>query len=217
MSVVRQAPERVLIDGAAGAVEILIDVPPAAPGFSCVGIALIAHPHPLFGGTFENKVVQTLARVFTELGYAAIRPNFRGAGASAGVHDEGRGETEDTLRVIDYARGRFGALPVALAGFSFGSYVLTRVAKRMTQDGFAPERMVLVGTSVGRSAAETVPADTIVIHGENDETVPLAEVLNWARPQELPVIVIPGADHFFHRRLHLIRNIVSSMWAKRGV
>ena len=216
MSVIRRAPERVLIDGAAGAIETLVDLPSMKPESSCAGIALIAHPHPLFGGTFDNKVVQTLARAFTELGYATLRPNFRGVGASQGAHDEGRGETDDMLSVIDYARGRFGARPVALAGFSFGSYVQTRVAKRMAADGVEPERMVLVGTSVGRSAAETVPADTIVIHGENDETVPLAEVFDWARPQDLPVIVIPGADHFFHRRLHLIRNIVSSMWAKRN-
>jgi alpha/beta superfamily hydrolase len=199
----RPASERLLLAGAAGNIETVIDFPEAAAR----GIALVAHPHPLFGGTLDNKVAQALARVFAELGYVALRPNFRGVGASAGVHDEGRGETEDMLAVLDYARQRFGDMPVALAGFSFGAFVQTRVCKRVT-----PERMVLVGTSVTRSAAETVPADTILIHGELDETVPLAEVMAWALPQELPVIVIPGADHFFHRRLHIIRYIVSSMW-----
>jgi alpha/beta superfamily hydrolase len=199
----RPASERVLVEGAAGAIETVVDFPEQTPR----GIALVAHPHPLFGGSLDNKVAQTLARVFYEMGYAALRPNFRGVGASAGVHDEGRGETDDLLKVLDYARTRFGDLPVALAGFSFGAYVQTRVAKLA-----APERMVLVGTSVSRSSPETVPANTILIHGELDETVPLAEVMAWALPQELPVVVIPGADHFFHRRLHIIRNIVSSMW-----
>ena len=203
----RPAPERVLIEGAAGNIEAAVDFPAAPPR----GIALVAHPHPLFGGSLDNKVAQTLARVFAELGYAALRPNFRGVGASAGVHDEGRGETDDMLAVLDYGRARFGDLPVALAGFSFGAFVQTRVAKRI-----AAERMVLVGAAVGRSAAETVPADTILIHGELDETVPLANVLGWARPQDLPVTVIPGADHFFHRRLHVIRSVVLSHdWSRR--
>jgi hypothetical protein len=196
-----------LLEGAAGNIETVIDFPDAA----LRGIALVAHPHPLFGGTLDNKVAQALARVFAELGYATLRPNFRGVGASSGVHDEGRGETDDMLAVLTYARQRFGDIPVALAGFSFGAFVQTRVATRI-----APERMVLVGTSVNRSAAETVPADTILIHGQLDETVPLAEVMAWALPQELPVVVIPGADHFFHRRLHIIRNIVSSMWRPRA-
>jgi alpha/beta superfamily hydrolase len=199
----RPAQERVLIDGAAGAIETVLDIPGDPRG-----IALVAHPHPLHGGTLDNKVAQSLARAFAELGYVALRPNFRGVGASEGVHDEGRGETDDMLAVLAYAQDRFGNLPVALGGFSFGAFVQTRVAKRCTV-----QRMVLVGTAVGRFAAETVPPHTVVIHGEVDETVPLADVFDWARPQELPVIVIPGADHFFHRRLHLIRNIVTSMFA----
>jgi uncharacterized protein len=199
----RPAQERLLLEGPAGNIETAIDFPEAEPR----GIALVAHPHPLFGGALDNKVAQTLARVFYEMGYIALRPNFRGVGASAGVHDEGRGEVDDMVSVLDYARGRFGELPVALAGFSFGAFVQTRVAKLVR-----PERMALVGTSVTRSAPETVPPDTILIHGELDETVPLAEVMAWALPQELPVVVIPGADHFFHRRLHIIRNIISSMW-----
>lgn len=199
----RMAPERVLIEGVAGNIETVIDFPANPPR----GVALVAHPHPLYGGSLDNKVTQTLARVFAEMDYAALRPNFRGVGASQGVHDAGLGETDDMMIVLDHAKTRFGDIPVALAGFSFGAFVQTRVAKRIE-----PERMVLVGTSVSRSSPETVPANTILIHGELDETVPLAEVLAWALPQELPVIVIPGADHFFHRRLHIIRNIVSSMW-----
>jgi alpha/beta superfamily hydrolase len=204
------AQERVLLDGAAGAIETVIDHPDApAPR----GIALIAHPHPLYGGTLDNKVAQTLARVFTELDYIAVRPNFRGVGASEGAHDHGNGEADDMVAVVAQVRQRFGALPVALAGFSFGAFVQTHVAKQV-----APERLVLIGLAAGLVAAgrsyalDTVPADTILIHGEKDETVPLANVLDWARPQDLPVVVVPGADHFFHRRLHIIRGIIKGQW-----
>jgi alpha/beta superfamily hydrolase len=195
--------ERTFIDGGAGKIETVVDRPEKAPR----GVALVAHPHPLYGGTLDNKVVQTLAKTFVELGYASLRPNFRGVGASEGEHDEGKGETEDLLSVVAYARKTFGELPLILAGFSFGAVVQTQVAKRA-----APDRMVLVGVAVGRFASETVPADSIVIHGEQDQTVPLDKVLDWARPQELPVVVIPGTDHFFHLRLHLIKNIVKGSW-----
>jgi len=197
------------------AVEDLARRPTVLPGDrdQRTGIALVAHPHPLFGGALDNKVAQTLAKTFTELGYVAIRPNFRGVGASEGVHDHGIGETDDLIAVIDWAQGRFGPRPVALAGFSFGAYVQTRVAQRVK-----PERMALVGVPDGLVTggrtyqAERVPADTIVIHGELDETAPLPNTLAWARPQELPVVVVPGADHFFHRKLHLIKNIIKGAW-----
>ena len=156
----------------------------------------------------DNKVVQTLARAFVELGYTAWRPNFRGAGASEGSHDEGRGEVEDLAAVIEYLEVE---KPV-LAGFSFGAAIQTRLAQRLVKEGNAPARMVLVGVAVRYAEAAPVPADTIVIHGEVDTTVPLADVLAWARPQDLPVTVVPGADHFFHRRLHILRAIVQNAW-----
>ena len=196
------AVERVFVDGGAGKIETVVDRPSDARG-----AALVAHPHPLYGGTLDNKVVQTLAKTFVELGYVSLRPNFRGVGQSEGEHDEGIGETEDMLRVVAYAKETFGELPLVLAGFSFGAAVQTQVA-RSTK----PHRVVLVGVAIGRFPSETVPSDSIVIHGERDETVPLATVLDWARPQELPVVVVPGADHFFHLRLHLIKSIVKNSW-----
>jgi alpha/beta superfamily hydrolase len=166
-------------------------------------VALIAHPHPLFGGTLDNKVVQTLARAFVELGYQSWRPNFRGVGATEGVHDEGRGELEDLKAIL----ASIQSAKLVLAGFSFGAAVQAQLAQQV-----AAERMVLVGLAVTRLAIPPVQPDTLVIHGENDTTVPLAAVLDWARPQDLPVILVPGADHFFHRKLHILRGIVQSNW-----
>ena len=195
--------ETVLIPGAAGDIETDIsepDVGNATPR----GIALIAHPNPVQGGTKDNKVVTTLARAFNALGYVAVRPNFRGVGASAGTHDSGIGEADDLLVVADYAQKLYKNKILILAGFSFGSFVQTRVAKRM-----ACERMVLVGPAVNRFATETVPENTLVIHGELDDVVPLAAVFDWARPQNLPIVVVPGGEHFFHGRLHLLAQIIT--------
>ena len=196
--------ERVLIDGAAGAIETVIAVPQPPPR----GIALVTHPHPLQGGTLDNKVTVTLAKTFFALGYVAVRFNFRGVGASAGSFDEGNGETDDALIVLEYVRARFGVqLPIALAGFSFGSFVQTRVAQRV-----APVGMVLVGPAVKRFAVAPVPKNTIVIHGEIDDVVPLADVFAWARPQALPIVVFPGCGHFFHGRLPQLARVVTSCW-----
>ena len=212
--------EKFTLTGAAGAIEALRDQPSLDGGLSAPrGVAVITHPHPLFGGTNDNKVVHTLASTFIRLGYAALRPNFRGVGASAGVHDDGGGETDDMLAVLDEARRIFGELPVVLAGFSFGAYVQTRVAQTLAESGQAAQRLVLVGTAAGhvegarQYATRAVAKDTLVIHGAADTTVPLANVLAWAEPLELPVVVVPGADHFFHRRLHLIRDIILRAWS----
>jgi len=201
------------VAGHAGAIETKVESPPEPRG-----IALVCHPHPLFGGTNQNKVVHTLASTFIQLGYAVLRPNFRGVGASEGLHDDGRGETEDMLLVLDEARHIFGELPVVLAGFSFGAYVQTRVAASLADAGQPAQRLVLVGTAAGHVegarhySTRAVPKDTLVIHGSADTTVSLANVLAWAEPLELPVVVIPGADHFFHRRLHLIRDVILRAW-----
>jgi alpha/beta superfamily hydrolase len=196
----RASTRRELIAGPAGKIECAVDEP---GGRASRGIALVTHPHPLFGGTLDNKVTQTLARAFVELGYTAWRPNFRGVGESEGTHDEGRGEVEDLAAVLEYAH----ADKPVLAGFSFGAAVETKLAQFVK-----PERMALVGVAVKHLEAMPVPADTIVIHGEEDATVLLSDVLAWAKPQDLPVVVVPGADHFFHRRLHILRAIIANNW-----
>jgi alpha/beta superfamily hydrolase len=199
-----KSTERFVVDGPAGALEIVINAPAASPA----GIALVAHPLPTEGGTLDNKVVYTLAKTFFALGYAAVRFNFRGVGKSSGTFDEGNGETDDALAALADAKKRFGnAQPIVLAGFSFGSFVQTRVAHRVKA-----ERIVLIAPAVNRFPAERVPSDTIVVHGEEDDVVPLADVLAWARPQELPITVFPGCGHFFHGRLPQLQRIVAGQW-----
>jgi len=193
----RASTRRELVAGPAGKLECAVDAPQGARR----GAALIAHPHPQFGGTLDNKVVQTLARALVELGYETWRPNFRGIGASEGAFDDGNGEVEDLLAVFNQVGFS------VLAGFSFGAAMQARLATQVKV-----ERLVLVGVAVGNFEVPPVPANTLVIHGEQDTTVPLAAVLDWARPQELPVVLVPGADHYFHRRLHLLRAIVHANW-----
>jgi len=195
----RASTRREFVAGPAGKLECAVDEP-AGPAR---GAALVAHPHPQFGGTLDNKVVQTLAKAFVELGYETWRPNFRGIGASEGAYDNGRGEEDDLLAVYE----KISREKTVLAGFSFGAAMQARLALRVKA-----ERLVLVGVAAGNFDLPAVPADTLVIHGERDETVPLAAVLDWARPQELPVILVPGADHFFHRKLHVLRAIVVAGW-----
>jgi hypothetical protein len=193
----RASTRRSFVAGPAGGIECAIDSPDAPAR----GKALVAHPHPLFGGTLDNKVVQTLARAFVDLGYEAWRPNFRGVGASEGRFDEGMGEVEDLATVLEFMQTD----SFILAGFSFGAAMQAMLATRVK-----PERVVLVGLAVTSFAVPPVPAGTLLIHGEQDETIPLAAVLDWARPQELPVVLVPGADHFFHRKLQVLRGIVAA-------
>ena len=194
--------QRLKIAGPAGDIEAALDVPAAAPR----GLAVVCHPHPQHGGTMDNKVVQTLARAFVQLGYAALRFNFRGVGASAGSWAQGPGEIDDALAVV--ARQRAPGQPLMLAGFSFGAYVASHVAARLAAAGTPVERLVLVGPAASRFDMPAVPAGTLVLHGEADDVVPLAAVFDWARPQSLPVTVIPGAGHFFHGQLPLLKSLV---------
>jgi len=200
------------IDGPVGKIECALDQPDA--GTPVRGIALVAHPHPLFGGTMDNKVAQTLARTLVQLGYVTYRSNFRGVGATDGEHDNGIGEQDDLLALLDHMRAQpqHAQMPLVLAGFSFGTFVLSHVAKRFVDAGGAIERMVFVGTAASRWEVAPVPDSTLVIHGELDDTVPILSVFEWARPQELPVVVIPGAEHFLHRKLHVLKRIIVDAW-----
>ena len=194
------------VQGAVGAIEVAIDLP--ASGAASKGFAVIAHPHPLFGGSLDNKVVQTLARAFTQCGWTAVRFNFRGIGGTQGVHDEGRGELDDMLAVVTHLSPTG---PLCLAGFSFGAFVTTHAFDKL-HTARPIDKLVLVGTSVVRSAAAPIAASehfkAIVIHGEVDDTVELSAVLGWARPQSLPVTVVPGGGHFFHGQLPLLKSLV---------
>jgi alpha/beta superfamily hydrolase len=202
----KASTRRISLAGAAGAIEVAVDEP---AGNTLRGVAVISHPHPLFGGSMDNKVVQTLARAFVQCGWRAVRFNFRGVGASAGVHDNGAGELQDLLAVIEHQSPE-GVL--ALAGFSFGAFVTSHAIAQLW-----PQRplhkLVLVGTAASRFAVAPLAAElherTLVVHGEVDDTVPLADVLDWARPQKLPVTVIPGVEHFFHGQLPLLRSLVA--------
>jgi hypothetical protein len=193
------------IAGPSGRIECAIDRSEAAPG----GLALVCHPHPQFGGSLDNKVVQTVARAFLQRGWSGLRFNFRGVGQSEGTWGEGEGEIDDALSVLANWRARpeFAGLPFCLAGFSFGGYVAAEVAQRMPA-GTKPRRLVLVGPSTEKQALAAVPADTVVIHGEVDDVVPLASTLAWARPQNLPVLVFPGVGHFFHGQLALLKSVI---------
>jgi len=195
--------ERYTIPGPAGKLEIALNTPDAP----LAGIALIAHPNPIEGGTLDNKVVHTLAKTFFALSHAAVRFNYRGVGASEGTFDNGNGEVDDALAALAHARERYGEVPLVLAGFSFGAFIASRVAKTAVA-----KRIVLIGPAVGRFAVDSVPADTIVVHGEQDDVVALADVFAWARPQELPITVFPGCGHFFHGRLPQLSRVIAGMW-----
>ena len=186
--------------GPAGHLEGVVHMPQDLPRV----IAVVAHPLPTMGGTMENKVAVTLARTFAELGCVVLRFNFRGVGASEGEFTGGEGEEQDMIAVARYAQEQFGEeLPLLLSGFSFGGYVAARAARQLQ-----PQHLVLAAPAVGRFAMPAVSPDTLVIHGEHDDVVPLADALDWARPQHLPIVVLPQAEHFFHGRLTQLRAIV---------
>jgi alpha/beta superfamily hydrolase len=208
---VRPVSERRSLDGPAGHIECVIERPVGAVR----GFAFIGHPHPLYGGSLDNKVAVTLARAFLALGWVAVRPNFRGVGDSEGTHDDGRGETQDFLFLVDqvprlppWKTLAPPPVPIALAGFSFGSFVAARAAQDLAQRSRPVRSLVLVGTAAGKWPVPKVDPATLVIHGEVDATIALGDVFAWARESEVPVVVIPGADHFFHRRLTTLKRLV---------
>ena len=204
-----QQTQRLSFQGPAGGMEVLRDDPVGSP----LGCAFVAHPHPLFGGTMDNKVVQTLARAHVQAGWTVFRFNFRGVGESEGAHDAGLGECEDLLALIAQAAPQ-GDL--ALAGFSFGSFVVSQALARLHAMGREVRSLVFVGTAASRFEVADIPADwaprLMVLHGLDDDTVPLQSVLDWAKPQNLPVTVVPAGGHFFHGQLPQLRR-----WVHRHV
>jgi uncharacterized protein len=191
--------EKIYFAGEAGQMEGVLHVPDVAP----VALALIAHPLPTMGGTMEHKIVTTLARGFVELGYAALRFNFRGVGESVGAYDAGNGETDDAIAAAEFLRARYPDLDLLCAGFSFGGYVQARAAAVIQ-----PTRLVLIAPAVSRFAMPDVAENTLVIHGDEDEVVAFSAALAWAKPQQLPILVLPGAGHFFHGRMVQLKQLV---------
>ena len=196
------------IAGPAGALAVAVDT---RADVAQRGLAMICHPHPLHGGTMDNKVVQTVARALLQIGWRTVRFNFRGVAGSGGAWDEGRGEVDDALAVI--AAHRAAGERLVLGGFSFGGYVAAAAAARLARPD-APERLVLVGPATASFPVPPVPPGTLVIHGEQDEVVPLSATLDWARPQVLPVVVVPGVGHFFHGQLGVLKSLVLRNFAE---
>ncbi|CAN7736949.1 hypothetical protein D9M68_80150 [compost metagenome] len=202
--------EKAQLGGEAGQIEMLVDRPAGAPR----GIAVVAHPHPLLGGSATHKVPHQLAKALVARGFLTVRPNFRGVEGSAGEHDQGSGEAQDMLAVVAHLREAHPGLPLALAGFSFGAFVMAHVAATLAAQSVPIRHLVLAGTPYGTVKAHrsydtpAVPADCLVVHGERDERAELGALFDWARPQGLPVVVVPGADHFFTGKLPLLVRIV---------
>jgi len=199
-------------DGLAGAIDCALDWPEGQPR----GWALVLHPNPSQGGTRDNKVVTTIARACVQQGLLAVRPNFRGIGLSAGSFDEGRGELEDMAALVEQFRQRFAQVAAGrwvLGGFSFGTSIGLQLYARWHAAGQPlPHVVILAGSAALRFRHSNVmaPDDALVVHGEDDDVVPLEEVMQWARPIHMPVVVVPDAGHFFHGRLIVLRQLVQT-------
>ncbi len=204
--------ETTTFDGLAGVIDCALDWPEGAP----TGWALVLHPNPSQGGTRDNKVVTTIARACVQHGLLAIRPNFRGIGSSGGAFDHGKGELLDMAALVEQFRVRYpgiAAMPWVLGGFSFGTSIAVQLyAKWDRLEKNLPNIVVLTGSAALRFRHSDVkaPEDALVIHGEIDEVVPLSEVMDWARPLGMPVVVIPEAGHFFHGKLLVLRQLVQT-------
>ena len=198
--------QKSFIDGPAGKLEVILGEPESIPK----GIAIIAHPHPLHGGTMDNKIIHTLFTTLLALGFITAKFNFRGVGKSEGTFDHGIGEIEDVMVVTQTVRDQFNAhsadLPLLLAGFSFGGAIQLHAAEQL-----APEFLILVAPSVVNLNAPAVPETTklaLIIQGDQDDIVIPGDLLAWATPQSQPIIFIPGAEHFFHGKLALLKQVI---------
>ncbi|SFU49121.1 hypothetical protein SAMN05216339_10334 [Nitrosomonas eutropha] len=198
--------QRFFVTGPAGKLETVVILPDDVPH----GIAVVAHPHPLYHGSMDNKIIYILARAFIEQQYITVKFNFRGVGESEGSYAEGKGEIEDVLAVTQSIRERYDTgstpLPLILAGFSFGGAVQAHVAQQLR-----PHKLILVAPAVERLQAPPVidyAEHILIIQGDQDTVVPLQSILDWATPQTLPVTIIPGAEHFFHGKLNVLKDII---------
>ncbi|MGI9260411.1 MAG: alpha/beta hydrolase [Woeseiaceae bacterium] len=201
------AKEQFVIKGPAGDLELLLESPQDLPP---VGCAVVCHPHPVHGGTMQNKVAHTLARSFVGAGFAALRFNFRGVGKSAGTFDEGQGEVDDVLRAIEWMRDQAPELPLWLAGFSFGAAMAIRAAVTAQPDG-----LVSIAPAVSRFAVDFDSQPTcpwLIVQGDEDELVDIDETIAWVNGLEPgpELDVLPGTEHFFHGKLVQLREIVES-------
>jgi alpha/beta superfamily hydrolase len=202
----RPTAEHLSIEGPAGTLEAIVEIP--LEDSEATPYALVCHPHPLYGGTMENKVVTTLARAFLSAGVPALRFNFRGVGASAGTYDEGRGETDDAQAVAGWGRQRWPGRPLIIAGFSFGAYVAFELARKVPA-----RRLITVAPPVGRfdfsnPAVPSMP--WLIVQGADDEVVDPAAVEAWALRLDPPphLVMIAATGHFFHGRLIELREAV---------
>lgn len=207
----RPITQALTIPGPSGPLEAILDTP---PGADATHVGVVCHPHPLYGGTMTNKVAHVLAKSFNDSGAYAVRFNFRGVGASAGVHANGEGETDDALAVLDWAATRWPTARLWLAGFSFGGAVAIRAAAQRNV-----ERLVTVAPAVQRVNVDTtrLPARPwLLVQGDRDELVNVDDVKRWAASiQPAPELqVLADVDHFFHGRLNELRDVVSR-WLRR--
>lgn len=205
--------QNLFIDGPAGKLEVILGEPRSIPK----GLAIIAHPHPLHGGTMDNKVIHTLFTTLLELEFVVAKFNFRGVGKSEGVHDHGRGETEDAITITQMLRHQFNDhtadLPLLLAGFSFGGAIQLHAAKRLN-----PEYLILIAPSVVNLDAPSVPETAqyaLIIQGDRDDIVLPDRLLAWATPQSQPITFIPGAEHFFHGKLAILKQVILNAFKNR--
>jgi len=202
---------RLSIEGQAGALEAVAE-DPGVPGTS---YAVVCHPHPLFGGTMQNKVVTTVARALHDSGIPTLRFNFRGVGASGGSFDQGVGETADAEAVASWGAQRWPGRDLVLAGFSFGGYVALRLAQQRDSQNRAPKLLITIAPAVQRFDTESTSVPRcpwLIIQGDADDVVDPAEVIRWAQalnPQPR-LWVLPGAGHFFHGRLPEVRDAVTT-------
>jgi alpha/beta superfamily hydrolase len=202
--------ERLFLEGGSGRIECVVDLP--LPHLSVRGVALVCHPHPLFGGSLDNKVAQTLARCCAQQGFYTLRPNFRGVGQSSGIHDNGVGELEDMKRVLSWLKEfapinkEDASTQMVLAGFSFGSMIISRLVQESPYQ--SADKIILAGAPPGRWSMPFVPEHSFFIHGEKDDVAPLSDLMNWLEPQHLGALVVPGCDHFFNKKLLVLKRYV---------